>query len=228
MTFRHRLQYLLVKKLTISNKKALDLIEKGEIFLNEKVCTNNAEIEETDKIDWLNTNLQIPKEYLYFAFYKPMGIETTLNENIAYNLKTILPQNLSVFPVGRLDKASEGLLLLTNNGKVFDKILRAENHIEKEYQVTVNKTITAEFIDKMANGVSILGKITKPCKINKLNDIEFNIILTQGLNRQIRRMCYKLDYEVTKLKRIRIGPIILGDLLPGEYKIIVSNDFTLF
>ena len=124
----------------------------------------------------------------------------------------------SVFPVGRLDKESEGLLLLTNNGKIFDKTLRAENNIEKEYLVTVDKQITEYFICQMADGVIIMGQKTKKAVVEKLTDFEFRIILTQGLNRQIRRMCYKLGYEVEKLIRIRIGPVLLGDLAPSEIR----------
>jgi 23S rRNA pseudouridine2604 synthase len=218
MTFRKRLQYFLVKKLRISNKEAINIIENEGVFLNSKICKENIEISETDLIEFNGGILQEPKKLKYLIFYKPKGIETTLNNKINNNLKDILPDNEALFPVGRLDKESEGLLLLTNDGKIFDKTLRKEFETEKEYIVDVNLPITPSFLQKMEYGVEILGKITLPTKIEKINDFRFKIILIQGLNRQIRRMCYKLGYEVTKLVRIRIGNYFLGDLKPKEYK----------
>lgn len=220
MTFRNRLQYFLVKKLKISNKNAFVLIETGQIELNGNVIFTNIEINETDSIKYKNTLLQEAKKIIYIAYYKPRGIETTLNINIENNLFDALQLKECVFPVGRLDKESEGLLLLTNNGKIFDKTLRAENHIEKEYLVTVDKPIAEYFISQMATGVVIMGQTTKKAVVEKLTEFEFKIILIQGLNRQIRRMCYKLGYEVKKLVRIRIGPLILGDLAPNEMRYI--------
>jgi 23S rRNA pseudouridine2604 synthase len=218
MTFRNRLQYFLVKNLSISNKEALRLIQIGAILLNDKACKENVEISISDSICFQNQILQEPKKLIYIAFYKPRGIETTLNTQIENNLKDILPFSEEVFPVGRLDKESEGLLLLTNNGKIFDKTLRQENNIEKEYSVTVNQSITEVFLQKMNSGLVILGKKIKPVIITKITDFEFKIILTQGLNRQIRRMCYKCGYDVEKLVRIRIGGIQLDNLKPLEYK----------
>lgn len=218
MTFRNRLQYFLVKKLQISNKTALELIKTGQILFNDKICIENIEICETDSIKNDSQILQDGKKLIYIAFYKPRGIETTLNPNITDNLFSILPFKETVFPVGRLDKDSEGLLLLTNDGKIFDKTLRKEFQIEKEYLVKVDKPISQIFLEKMASGVSILGKTTLPAKIERIADLEFKIILVEGLNRQIRRMCYKLGYEVSFLKRIRIGKIEIDDLKPLEYK----------
>ncbi len=123
-----------------------------------------------------------------------------------------------LFPVGRLDKESEGLLILTNDGRTFDKTLRSEHQIEKEYLVTVDKEITEHFIVKMSSGINILGKMTLPCKVEQFDDFTFKIILIQGMNRQIRRMCYKLGYEVLQLIRIRIGEVSLGNLQPNEYR----------
>jgi 23S rRNA pseudouridine2604 synthase len=220
MTFRHRLQYLLVKKLQISNKEAFSLISDGKIRVNGLVCVENDVINEVDEVKYFENVLQIPKKYLYIAYYKPRGIETTMNVAIKDNLKEILPFDYEVFPVGRLDKASEGLLLLTNNGKIFDKTLKKEFAVEKEYIVTVGKVIQDEFLTKMASGVEIMTKTTLPCLIEKIGDFQFSIILKQGLNRQIRRMCYKLDYEVTNLVRIKIGNISLNDLQPNEYRFV--------
>jgi 23S rRNA pseudouridine2604 synthase len=218
MTFRKRIQYLLVKKLSISNKAAIELIIRGQIAVNEVITYENVEISETDSLKYGSVFLQEAKKLIYIAFYKPRGIETTLNTEIANNLKDILTFEEPLFPVGRLDKESEGLLLLTNDGKIFDKTLKEENNIEKEYLVEVDKPISDEFLLKMASGVNILGKITKTAKLEKISEFQFKIILTQGLNRQIRRMCYKLGYEVLKLVRIRIGEHSLGSLKPLEYR----------
>lgn len=218
MTFRNRLQYLLVVRLQISNKEALSLILSGKVLVNGITVKSNGEIKETDEVVYDGKVLQEAKKLIYVAYYKPRGIETTLNTTIADNLKDILPFEEDVFPVGRLDKESEGLLLLTNDGTVYDKILRNENKTEKDYIVEVDKLITTDFLEAMSSGIVIMGKKTLPCKLAQVDDFRFKITLIQGLNRQIRRMCYKLDYEVLSLKRVRIGNISLGDLRAGEYR----------
>jgi 23S rRNA pseudouridine2604 synthase len=218
MTFRKRLQYFLVKNLNISNKSALQCISEGKTKINSKVIFENVIISPEDTIVFEEQILQEGKKFIYVAFYKPRGIETTLNQEIQDNLKSILPFKEELFPVGRLDKESEGLLILTNDGRLFDKTLRSEHQIEKEYLVTVDKEITEEFIKKMSNGINILGKTTLPCKIEKIDDFTFKIILIQGINRQIRRMCYKLDYEVLKLIRVRIGDVEIRELKPNEFR----------
>jgi 23S rRNA pseudouridine2604 synthase len=218
MTFRRRLQYFLVKKLRVSNKKAIEYIISSDVSVNNIICNENIEIKTTDEIAFKNEVLQVGKKLVYIAFYKPTGVETTLNTALKDNLRQILPFEEDVFPVGRLDKASEGLLLLTNDGQIFDKTLRKEYAIEKEYEVEVDNEISEEFLQKMAEGVIIMGEITLPAKLRKLASRKFNIILKQGLNRQIRRMCFKLGYEVVSLKRIRIGEISIDNLKPLEYK----------
>ena len=218
MTFRKRLQYFLVKRLNISNKSALRCILEGKIKINCEVVFENIVINPEDTVVFEEQVLQEGKQFIYVAFYKPRGIETTLNQNIQDNLKDILPFKEELFPVGRLDKESEGLLILTNDGGIFDKTLRSEYQTEKEYLVTVNKEITEEFILKMSSGISILGKLTLPCRVEKIDDFIFKIILIQGINRQIRRMCYKLDYEVLRLIRVRIGEVSLGNLQPKEFR----------
>ncbi len=218
MTFRKRLQYLLVKRLNISNKSALTLILEGKVIMNEQSVCENVVINPEDTLVLGGQILQEGKKFVYVAFYKPRGIETTLNLEIKDNLKAILPFEEELFPVGRLDKDSEGLLLLTNDGRLFDKTLRSEHQTEKEYFVTVNKEIDDNFIQKMSEGITILGKKTLPCKVEKIFSISFKITLTQGMNRQIRRMCYKLGYEVLNLVRIRIGEIKLGDLRANEFR----------
>lgn len=217
MTFRNRLQYLLVVRLQVSNKEALNIIFSGKVLVNNIVAKSNCEITQTDEVLYEGKVLQEAKKLIYIAYYKPRGIETTLNTAIEDNLKAILPFEEEVFPVGRLDKESEGLLLLTNDGTVYDKILRNENKTEKDYIVQVDKPITTDFLQAMSSGIVIMGKKTLPCKLIQIDDFTFKITLIQGLNRQIRRMCYKLNYEVLSLKRVRIGDIHLGDLKAGEF-----------
>ncbi len=220
MTFRNRLQYLLVWKLRVSNRRALEIILSGEVMVNGMSVNTNIELGQTDKVIYNNEVLKEGKKLIYITFYKPRGIETTLNTAIADNLKDILPFEEELFPVGRLDKASEGLLFLTNDGTLYDKMLRNENKTEKEYIVTVDKPIDDPFLESMGNGIRIMGKMTLPCHIEKVDDYTFSIILIQGLNRQIRRMCYKLHYEVLRLIRVRMGTIELGDLVAGEYRVL--------
>jgi 23S rRNA pseudouridine2604 synthase len=218
MTFRKRLQYLLVKRLNISNKSALILILEGKILINGQSVFENVVLNLEDSVVFEEQVLQEGKKFIYIAFYKPRRIETTLNREIQDNLKDILPFKEELFPVGRLDKESEGLLILTNDGRTFDKILRSENQTEKEYLVTVDKEIDEGFVRKMTEGIIILGKTTLPCFVEKIDDYRFKIILVQGINRQIRRMCYKLDYEVLQLVRVRVGEVCLEDLKPNEFR----------
>jgi 23S rRNA pseudouridine2604 synthase len=218
MTFRKRLQYLLVKRLNISNKNALALILEGKVSINGVLVFENVMINPEDLVVFEGQILKEGKQFIYVAFYKPRGIETTLNVEIEDNLKAILPFQEELFPVGRLDKESEGLLILTNDGRLFDKTLRSEYQTEKEYLVTVDKIIEENFIKKMSEGITILGKETLPCIVEKMDDFTFKIILVQGINRQIRRMCYKLNYEVLQLIRVRIGDVKLEDLTPNEYR----------
>ena len=218
MTFRKRLQYLLVKRLNISNKSALMLILEGKIKVNGQLVFENVVLNLGDSVIFEEQILQEGKEFFYVVFYKPRGIETTLNRDIQDNLKDILPFTDDLFPVGRLDKESEGLLILTNDGRVFDKTLRSEHQTEKEYLVTVDREIDEDFIQKMSAGISIIGKITLPCRVEKIDDFSFKIILVQGINRQIRRMCYKLNYEVLQLIRVRIGDIKIEELKPYEFR----------
>ena len=217
MSFRNKLQYFLVKKLQISNSEAQKLLIEKKITINGKFTSANILIEPEFEIRYKNEILQLSKKFKYLAFHKPRGVETTLNSEIPDNLISILPFE-GLFPVGRLDKASEGLLILTDDGRIYDKILRNEHKTEKEYIVKVDKTIDRYFLDNMANGVKIMGKTTLPCQLELINENCFKITLIQGLNRQIRRMCYKLGYEVISLKRTRIGNLKLEDLGVGEWR----------
>lgn len=217
MSFRNKLQYFLVKKLQISNKEAQKLLLDKKIVVNGVMTSANCQIEPEDEIMLENEVLQTPKNFKYLAFYKPRGIETTLNTHIENNLSDLLPFE-GVFPVGRLDKDSEGLLILTDDGRIYDKILRNEYKTEKEYIVKLDKPFDESFLIKMSSGIKIMGKITLPCQIEAIDVVSFRIVLTQGLNRQIRRMCYKLGYEVMSLCRVRIGNLGLDDLKPGNSK----------
>ena len=224
MSYRDKLQYLLVKKLNISNSQAKEIILSNMILVNTENVCDNIEILETDSVFYKNEIIQIGKKLIYVALYKPRGIESTLNEKIAQNLSTIINFKEKLFPVGRLDKESEGLLILTNDGYYFNKTINPASEVEKEYIVTVNKPIIDDFMEEMSRGVEVLGKITLPCIMKKIDEFTFKIILVQGLNRQIRRMCFKLNYMVTSLKRIRIGKVNIYNLQPGEHRQISLDE----
>jgi 23S rRNA pseudouridine2604 synthase len=163
------------------------------------------------------------KKRIYLAFNKPAGIECTTNQEVKDNIVDYINYQERIFPIGRLDKASEGLIFMTNDGDIVNKILRARNNHEKEYIVTVNRPITDRFIERMANGIPILDTVTRKCKVEQVSKFVFRIILTQGLNRQIRRMCEYLDYEVTALKRTRIINISL-DVPIGRYRELTNKE----
>lgn len=157
-------------------------------------------------------------ERVYIALNKPAGIVCTTDSREPMNVVDYLNYPRRVFPIGRLDKESSGLLLLTSHGEIVNRILRAANHHEKEYVVSVDRKISPEFLTRMASGVPILDTVTRPCRIEKLGDFSFRLVLTQGLNRQIRRMCEALNYRVKTLTRVRIMNIELGDLQPGHWR----------
>ena len=216
----------LVQKLKISHKEALNLLSAKRVLINEKSASLDQLIRIQDTVKVEDRLIKNQEKYLYIVYYKPRGIETTLNKEIDNNLADAINFPCRVFPVGRLDKESEGLLFLTNDGTIFNKISHGHQKQEKEYLVHVNKPLSEEAILQMKEGIFILGKKTFPAKVEKLSEISFKIILTQGLNKQIRRMCYKLNYEVTYLKRIRIMNIQLGNLLPGHWRDISEEELT--
>lgn len=223
MSYRDKLQYLLVRKMQISNAQSKEIIAANIILVNAVNVNDNILIKETDRVELNGEVIKEGKKLIYVALYKPRGIECTLNTEIPNNLKELINFEEKLFPVGRLDKESEGLLILTNDGNLFNKTINPKSEVEKEYIVTVNKVITNDFILKMSGGVEILGQITLPCFIQKMDDFTFKIILVQGLNRQIRRMCYKLDYLVTSLKRVRIGSVLIKNLQAGEWRLILEE-----
>lgn len=161
---------------------------------------------------------------VYIAYNKPVGITCTTERGVPGNIVDAIGHHQRIFPIGRLDKPSEGLIFLTSDGDIVNKILRAENAHDKEYVVTVDKPLTSAFVDKMSSGIPILGTVTKPCQVSIQSRFVFKVILTQGLNRQIRRMCEYLGYEVTKLKRSRIMNVELGKLKPGEWRNLLPRE----
>jgi len=208
-----------------SRRDADKLIEQGKVLVNGQVAGMGQQVEETDTVQVGKKILQGKQTQKVLAFYKPVGV--TCTERDPHAEKKIMdmiryPERLTY--AGRLDKDSEGLLLMTNDGAIVNGIMRARNRHEKEYQVEVNKEITPEFLKKMASGVPILDTVTRPCRIRKTGERSFTIILTQGLNRQIRRMCEALGYRVTKLKRVRIMNIHLKDLKTGEYRPLTEKE----
>ncbi len=214
----------LIKRFHISKDKANKLVLENQVFINGAKAIQRNNVLKSDQIVVNGEILQEGQVFIYYAYYKPRGIECTLNTGIENNLLQTLPFTEHVYPVGRLDKESEGLLLLTNDGKLYKDIAFSDNFKEKEYLVEVNKPLTNEAIEQLASGIVIMGQKTRPAQVSKVTDHSFRIILTQGLNRQIRRMCYKLQYDVMMLKRTRITSIELGDLRPGGYRILARTD----
>ena len=210
-----------------SRRAADKLIDQGRVTINGQVPEMGTKIIPGDEVRVDGELISEPKEKpVYLAFNKPIGIVCTTDTKVEKdNIIDFINYPKRIFPIGRLDKPSEGLIFLTNDGDIVNKILRARNHHEKEYLVTVNKPITTKFLERMANGVPILDTVTRKCEITEISKYQFRIILTQGLNRQIRRMCEYLDYRVKKLKRIRIMNVKLDiplgkwrDLTPDELK----------
>ncbi|MEI8117124.1 MAG: 23S rRNA pseudouridine(2604) synthase RluF [Flavobacteriia bacterium] len=203
-----------------SRREADKFIERGLVFINKRKATIGDQVKVGDKVRVNGTELE-PREgedIVFIALNKPVGITSTTEENVHDNIVHFVNHSKRIFPVGRLDKDSQGLIFLTNNGDIINKILRAGNNHEKEYLVTVNKPLTPEMISGMAKGVPILGVNTKKCKVVQEAPYVFRITLIQGLNRQIRRMCEHFGYEVTKLERVRIMNISLKGLPVGEWR----------
>lgn len=201
-----------------SRREADKLIKEGRVTINGKVAVLGNRVNPGDKVLIDKKPLKAKPRTLYLAFNKPIGIVCTTDEREKKNIIRFINHPERLFPIGRLDKPSQGLIFLTNDGDIVNKILRAGNNHEKEYQVTVDQLITDEFIEKMETGVPILDTVTQPCKVTPLGDNKFKIILTQGLNRQIRRMCEYLGYNVTRLKRTRIMHVRLSKLPPGKWR----------
>ena len=208
-----------------SRREADKLVDSGRIKVNDEIAILGTKIKEGDKIT-IDNKLIKPKKKntIFIAFNKPKGIVCTTNRMIEKNnIIDYINFPERIFPIGRLDKLSEGLIFLTNDGSLVNKVLRSRNNKEKEYLVEVNKNITTDFIRQMSNGIPILNTVTKNCKLVKVSTTTFKIILTQGLNRQIRRMCEFLGFKVVSLKRIRIMDINL-DVETGKWRHLSSRE----
>lgn len=208
-----------------SRREADRLLEEGRITINGRVPELGTKVSDEDEIFVDGKTIKkVEEEFVYIAFNKPVGIVcTTDTKREKNNIVDYINHPKRIFPIGRLDKPSEGLILLTSDGDIVNKILRAKNNHEKEYYVRVDKPITEKFLEKMRNGVPILDTVTKKCEVEKIDTMNFRIVLTQGLNRQIRRMCEYLGYEVKKLKRIRIMNIKL-DLPVGKWRNLTPQE----
>ena len=207
-----------------SRREADKLIEQGRVKIDGLKATTGMKVSKGQSVSIDGKPLKFENELVYIALNKPVGITCTTESKIKGNIVDFINHEKRIFPIGRLDKDSQGLIFMTNDGDIVNKILRAGNNHEKEYIVTVNKPITDEFIKGMSNGVPILGTVTKKCLVKKESKNSFRIILTQGLNRQIRRMCEYFGYEVKKLERIRIMNVSLGNLKIGSWRYLTKKE----
>ncbi|WP_449442952.1 23S rRNA pseudouridine(2604) synthase RluF [Ureibacillus acetophenoni] len=210
----------------VSRRGADKLIEEGKVTINGQLATVGSQVEEGDTVCVDGKPVKKEEQLVYIALNKPVGITSTTERHIKGNVVDFVGHEKRIFHIGRLDKDSEGLLLLTNDGDIVNEILRAENHHEKEYVVQVDKPIMDSFIKRMSSGVNILDTTTLPCKVEKISSHVFKIILEQGLNRQIRRMCSALGYSVKRLQRIRIMNIHLGNLKVGQWRDLTEKERT--
>ena len=209
-----------------SRREADSWIEQGRVAVNGRRAELGTQVGEGDSVSIDGRPLGAKKKAVYIALNKPVGITCTTERHIPGNIVDFVNHRDRIFPIGRLDKDSEGLILLTNDGDIVNEILRVENHHEKEYIVTVDKPVTAEFLAAMARGVRLpeLEVTTRPCQASRIAERSFRIVLTQGLNRQIRRMCEVFDYGVRRLQRVRIINLRLGNLKPGQWRDLTAEE----
>jgi 23S rRNA pseudouridine2604 synthase len=205
-----------------SRREADAWIEAGRVQVNGVVAVLGTQVDEGDAVLLDGQPISAKPPRIYLALNKPVGIECTTDRDVPGNIVDFVGHRERVFPIGRLDKDSEGLILLTNDGDIVNRVLRAENEHEKEYIVAVDRPLTPEFLEGMSNGVPILGTVTNPCTLRQVGRNTFRIVLTQGLNRQIRRMCEHFDYTVRRLQRVRIMHIQLGTLPVGQWRELTS------
>lgn len=207
-----------------SRREADTLIESGKVTINGETAVQGSKVMDGDIVLVNGRKVTPDDDMIYIAFNKPLGVTCTTDKRDPSNIIDYIGFDERIFPVGRLDKNSSGLILLTNDGSIVNKLLRAENGHEKEYLVTVNRPYDKNFLRSMESGVPVLGQLTLPCKLKPAGDKSFKIILHQGLNRQIRRMCEYLGYKVTRLKRIRFMNIELGGLETGKWRYLTSSE----
>lgn len=209
-----------------SRREADQLISQGRVTVNGNLCKPGNRVTHNDVVKIDGELLRSKEQTIYIAFHKPIGVSSTTDTKDRSNIIEYINHPMRIFPIGRLDKPSEGLIFLTNDGDIVNKILRAGNNHEKEYIVTVDKPISPEFINKMGNGIKILETVTQKCFVKQESKFVFKIILTQGLNRQIRRMCEVLGYHVTKLVRTRIMNITLSGIGKGEWRYLTDKEIS--
>ena len=207
-----------------SRREADQWIEAGRVSVNGTVAQLGTQVNEGDAVLLDGKPLGTKPQRVYLALNKPIGIECTTDRSVPDNIVDFVRHSERVFPIGRLDKDSEGLILLTNDGDIVNRVLRAEHEHEKEYIVSVDRPLTPEFLEGMASGVPILDTVTNPCRVTQVGRNTFRIVLTQGLNRQIRRMCEHFDYTVRRLQRVRIMHIQLGNLPVGKWRNLTAAE----
>ena len=207
-----------------SRREADKWIDAGRVTCNGQVATLGTRIAEGDKVCIDGEPIGAKKQQIYIALNKPVGVTCTTEAHIEDNVIDLVGHPERIFPIGRLDKDSEGLILLTNNGDIVNEILRSENNHEKEYVVTVDRPITDLALKMLGEGVKIMGELTKPAQVARVDPRSFRIILTQGLNRQIRRMCSALGYKAQRLQRVRIMNIHLGSLRAGQWRPLTERE----
>jgi len=207
-----------------SRREADQWIEAGRVSVNGTVAQLGTQVIEGDAVLLDGKPLGTKPQRVYLALNKPIGIECTTDRSVPDNIVDFVRHSERVFPIGRLDKDSEGLILLTNDGDIVNRVLRAEHEHEKEYIVSVDRPLTPEFLEGMASGVPILDTVTNPCRVTQVGRNTFRIVLTQGLNRQIRRMCEHFDYTVRRLQRVRIMHIQLGNLPVGKWRNLTAAE----
>lgn len=219
-----RLNKFLSEAGVCSRREADRLIESGKVTVDGKRAEMGMKISDAQVVRVGKKEIRTKNEMVLLAVNKPVGVVCTEEKREKNNIIRFLKYPTRITYIGRLDKDSEGLLLMTNNGDIINKMMRSGNQHEKEYQVTVNKPITSDFIEKMASGVPILDTVTRKCEVEKIGKYKFRIVLTQGLNRQIRRMCEYFGYKVTQLMRVRVMNIELGNLKSGEYRKVTDDE----
>lgn len=214
-----------------SRKQADRLIADGLVTVNQRKAFLGMRVKPEDTVQLNGESIGLQPEPVFILYHKPVGVVCTHDLSVTNNIESALNYPQRTFAVGRLDKASEGLLLMTNQGDIVNKIMRAENHHKKVYRVWVDKIVTQDFLLKMASGVPILNTLTLPCEVKIVDELSdknvFEITLTQGLNLQIRRMCKVLGYKVSRLQRTQIMQFELGELRPGEYRKLNANEISL-
>ena len=213
-----RINKFLSERGLCSRREADAWIAAGRVSVNGTLATLGTRVAAGDEVRLDGEPLGAPSGHVYVALNKPLGVECTTDTRVAHNIVDFVAHRERLFPIGRLDKDSEGLILLTNDGDIVNRLLRVEHGHEKEYRVTVDRPLTEAFLAAMAAGVPILSTVTQPCRVERLSKNVFRIVLTQGMNRQIRRMCDHFGYTVRRLLRVRFVNVGLGDLAPGRWR----------